>query len=70
MGGILVTSCPADSCEVIVKLDRENPLEVDNCGMVNLTVTEGCGPENAKKKRITKNRAYSLVQFVIQTQSK
>ena len=50
MGGILVTSCPADSCEVIVKLDRENPLEVDNCGMVNLTVTEGCGPENAKKK--------------------
>lgn len=50
MGGILVTTCPADSCEVIVKLDRENPLKVDNCGVVNLTVTEGCGPENARNK--------------------
>ena len=50
MGGILVTTCPADSCEVIVKLDRENPLKVDNGGVVNLTVTEGCGPENARNK--------------------
>ena len=57
MGGILVTTCPADSCEVIVKLDRENPLEVDNCGVVNLTVTEGCGPENAKKKKNHKEQS-------------
>ena len=50
MEGISVTTCPADSCEALVKLDCENPLKVDSCGMVDLTVTEGCGPENTRNK--------------------
>ena len=53
MGGILVTTCHADGCEALVALValvRENSLEVDKCGEVNLTVTEGCGPENARYK--------------------
>ena len=50
MGEIPVTTCPADGCEALVKLDCENPLKVDGCGMMDLTVTEGCGSENARNK--------------------
>ena len=50
MGEIPVTTCPADGCEALVKLDCENPLKVDRCGMMDLTVTEGCGSENARNK--------------------
>ena len=50
MEGTPVTACHADSCEALVTLDRENSLKVDKCGEVNLTVTEGCGPENARNK--------------------